>query len=79
MNKILIAVLFSIISFSNLFAEEQLTVKTFPPVVVKTFPIAGSTTISPSIKEIKVTFSKDMMTDSVLPQTELEFSLKHVS
>jgi hypothetical protein len=33
-----------------------------PPVVVKTFPQAGETAVDLSIKDIRVTFSKDMMT-----------------
>ena len=47
------------------FANEQMTVDKFPPVVVKTYPIAGSDAVSPTIKEIKVTFSKDMMTEKM--------------
>jgi len=43
-------------------AENKITVKSMPPVVVKTFPQAGEITVDPSIKEISVTFSKEMMT-----------------
>lgn len=43
-------------------AEETITVKSMPPVVVKTFPQAGETDVDPSIKEISVTFSKEMIT-----------------
>ena len=43
-------------------AEEEISLKALPPVVVKTFPQAGDTAVDPSIKEIRVTFSKDMMT-----------------
>ena len=44
-------------------AEEQnITVESMPPVVVKTVPQAGDTEVDPGIKEIRVTFSKDMMT-----------------
>jgi len=39
-----------------------ITVKTMPPSVVKTVPQAGDTEVDPSLKEITVTFSKDMMT-----------------
>ena len=39
-------------------AENIITVKSMPPVVVKTFPQAGETAVDPSIKEISVTFSK---------------------
>ena len=40
----------------------EITVKTMPPSVVKTVPQAGDTEVDPSLKEITVTFSKDMMT-----------------
>ena len=43
-------------------AEEEITVKTMPPSVVKTVPRAGDTAVDPSLTEITVTFSKDMMT-----------------
>ena len=43
-------------------ADNKITVKSMPPVVVKTFPLAGDTAVDPSIKEIRVTFSKEMMT-----------------
>ena len=46
-------------------AENKITVKSMPPVVVKTFPQAGDTKVDPSIKEISVTFSKDMMTNQM--------------
>lgn len=42
-------------------AENKITVKLMPPVVVKTFPQAGDTAVDPSVKEISVTFSKNMM------------------
>jgi RNA polymerase sigma-70 factor (ECF subfamily) len=43
--------------------DEEVTVKTMPPSVVKTIPQAGDTTVDPATKEIQVTFSKDMLTD----------------
>ena len=43
-------------------AENKITVKSMPPVVVKTLPQAGGTAVDPAIKEISVTFSKEMMT-----------------
>jgi hypothetical protein len=43
-------------------AENQITVKTLPPSVVKTIPQAGDIAVDPCLTEIKVTFSKDMMT-----------------
>ncbi len=46
-------------------AENKITVHTMPPVVVKTFPQAGDTAVDPSISEISVTFSKEMMTQEM--------------
>jgi hypothetical protein len=40
---------------------DQLSVATAPPVVVRTIPQAGSDNVDPSLTEIKVTFSKDMI------------------
>jgi RNA polymerase sigma-70 factor (ECF subfamily) len=34
----------------------------FPPVVVRTFPAAGDQDVDPSLGEVRVTFSKDMLT-----------------
>ena len=42
---------------------KEITVANMPPSVVKTTPQAGDTAVEPSLKEIRVTFSKDMMTD----------------
>jgi len=39
------------------------SVKTMAPSVVKTVPQAGATDVDPALKEITVTFSKDMITD----------------
>ena len=38
----------------------EISVKTVPPVVVKTVPEAGSIDVDPATTEIKVTFSKAM-------------------
>ena len=43
-------------------AENQITVKSMPPVVVRTFPQTGDTAVDTAIKEISVTFSKEMIT-----------------
>lgn len=39
----------------------QYSVKTSRPVVIKTVPEAGATDVDPNLKEIRVTFSKDMI------------------
>lgn len=41
---------------------EKPSVKMMPPVVVKTVPQSGATAVDAKLKEIKVTFSKDMKT-----------------
>lgn len=43
----------------------KVSVETMPPVVVKTVPRAGATNVDPAITEIRVTFSKDMMTEKM--------------
>jgi hypothetical protein len=44
-------------------AAKEISVKTMPPSVVKTVPQAGDTAVDPALKEITVTFSKDMKTN----------------
>ena len=57
-------VLFAVVAAGAARAEDQeVTVKTMPPSVVKTIPQAGDTAVDPATKEIRVTFSKDMLTD----------------
>ena len=46
-------------------AENQISVSTMPPIVVQTFPQAGETSVDPAINEIRVTFSKEMMTQDM--------------
>jgi len=41
----------------------EVSVKSMSPSVVKTLPEAGTTDVDPALTEIKVTFSKDMITD----------------
>jgi hypothetical protein len=57
-------------------AAGEVSVRTLPPAVVETFPKAGDTRVDPAISEIRVTFSKDMMTDQMwswVIQTEDSF------
>ena len=49
----------------NVLAGGEISVQSMPPVVVKTFPQAGDTNVDPTISEVRVTFSKDMMTDNM--------------
>ena len=43
-------------------AEREVSVTTAPPVVVRTVPEAGDVGVDPSLREIAVTFSKEMGT-----------------
>jgi hypothetical protein len=52
-----------ITSAGDLERSSNVSVKTMPPSVVKTVPQAGDTAVDPALKEITVTFSKDMMTE----------------
>ena len=45
--------------------QGRLSVHNLPPVVVKTEPQAGDTKVDPAVKEIRVTFSKDMLTEKM--------------
>ncbi|HOO77645.1 MAG TPA: Ig-like domain-containing protein [bacterium] len=44
-------------------AAAEISVRSMPPVVVATVPVAGALEVDPSLGEIKVTFSKDMQTE----------------
>jgi len=41
----------------------EVSVKTMPASVLKTVPPAGATDVDPTLREIRVTFSKDMITN----------------
>lgn len=43
--------------------NKAITVKSMPPSVVKTVPQAGDTDVDPALKEMTVTFSKNMKTN----------------
>jgi len=43
--------------------DKPATVQTMPPSVVKTVPQCGDMAVDPALKEVSVTFSKDMMTE----------------
>jgi hypothetical protein len=45
--------------------KPQLSVMSMPPSVVRTVPQAGDTKVDPALTEIRVTFSKDMMTNQM--------------
>lgn len=57
----LIVLLIAALLSSPALAEKP-SVKSLPPVVIKTVPQSGDTAVDAKLKEIKVTFSKDMKT-----------------
>ena len=59
---LIIAGLLMAVPFGVAVAGQPLSVQSMPPVVVDTYPQAGDTNVDPSTTEIRVTFSKDMMT-----------------
>ena len=65
MKKISYFILLAILFSGSIWAQnaKPVTVKTMPPVVVKTIPQAGDTNVDPALKEIRVTFSKTMLTN----------------
>ncbi len=61
---------FSLLGLNQAVAEE-LDLASFSPVVVSSFPTAGDAEVDASITEIKVTFSKDMMTEKMWSVVQL--------
>jgi len=74
MKSLVMLVVFVSISGTSAYAQDQskVTVQNMPPVVVKTEPQSGDTKVDPSIKEIRVTFSKKMMDKSMSWSTASE-------
>lgn len=50
---------------ANAQKRAELSIESLPPVVVKTVPVSGDTAVDTSLAEIRVTFSKDMMTQEM--------------
>ncbi|MCB9925526.1 MAG: Ig-like domain-containing protein [Planctomycetaceae bacterium] len=48
------------LAVSAVFADDEITLESVPPVVVKTVPEAGTSDVDASTSEIRVTFSKAM-------------------
>jgi RNA polymerase sigma-70 factor (ECF subfamily) len=64
------SVLFTVIATLCVFAvsaaaqdSNEFTIAAMPPSVVKTVPQAGQTDVDPSLDQISVTFSKEMLTE----------------
>lgn len=65
MKPVSMLVLVGIFVVGTAMAQEatEISVKTMSPVVIKTVPQAGATDVDPTITEIRVTFSKVMLTE----------------
>jgi hypothetical protein len=64
MKPIIGVIIASLIASTGLAqTAKEITLKTMPPSVIKTVPQAGDAAVDPALKEITVTFSKDMMTN----------------
>ena len=44
---------------------QDVSVEALPPSVIKTAPVCGDTEVDPKLTQLKVTFSKDMMTEQM--------------
>ena len=64
LTSLLLGLLISVPT-TSVVAGNEISVQAMPPVVVETFPRAGDTNVDPGISEIRVTFSKDMMTENM--------------
>lgn len=65
-KKLFIAALYFSISLSiSLEGDTKISVELMPPVVIKTLPQSGDTQVDPALREIKVTFSKEMSTNNM--------------
>ena len=60
-SKTLMAALV-VAAFTSSALAQSVKIDTLPPSVVKTVPVCGDTEVPATTKEIRVTFSKDMMT-----------------
>ena len=58
---LLVLVFVMFVPASVVTGSEEVSVDKMSPVVVRTIPEAGATNVDPSLSEIKVTFSKEMM------------------
>ncbi|MCK4766442.1 MAG: Ig-like domain-containing protein [Candidatus Aminicenantes bacterium] len=58
--SVLIVVL--VLGIGFVWGSAGISVQSMPPVVVKTMPQAGTVDVDPGLKEIRVTFSKEMKT-----------------
>lgn len=65
MKHPIIVLFLVLICSSSIFSRTAVTIENLPPVVVHTVPQSGSINIEPETSEIRITFSKEMMTDKM--------------
>jgi hypothetical protein len=53
------------LAFAGGARAQEITIEAMPPSVVKTIPQSGATGVSAATREIRVTFSKDMLTEQM--------------
>lgn len=63
-KKLMILVIIFTVSLQLIQAEKKISVETMPPSVINTVPQSGDTGVDPSLKEVTVTFSKEMLTEN---------------
>ena len=62
----------SLLPATSILAQTIVSVAALPPVVVKTVPQSGELTVDRTLKEIRVTFSKDMMTNEMWSWVQID-------
>jgi RNA polymerase sigma-70 factor (ECF subfamily) len=50
----------TLVTWASVSRAEEVTLESVPPVIVKTLPQSGADDVDPNLKQIKVTFSKNM-------------------
>ncbi len=60
MKTILVLSLAALAAFPSCLAGAEVSLQSAAPVVVKTFPVAGSTNVDPALTELRITYSKPM-------------------
>ena len=62
MTRLIAASALALIALQGGAMAQEASVAAFPPVVVRTVPPSGAMAVDPATREIRVTFSKDMLT-----------------
>ncbi len=65
LRPLFIWVTLAVVSIATANSNSTCSIDSMPPSVVRTVPQAGDTAVDPGLKEMRVTFSKDMMTQEM--------------